>query len=101
MNIDTGVKVILRFCLRNMRGCDVGITDGRDFLITPLIWAQAIYVPIFINIGSGIPSLIGVIHRHTHRQQGDLISLLLFFQNTERRLKLIIVLPEQIHQVNL
>jgi hypothetical protein len=46
-----------------------------------------IYVPSFIKIGSGIQKLIGGIHRHTHRQQGDLISLLLFFQNKESRLK--------------
>jgi uncharacterized protein YraI len=26
----TGVQAILRFCLRNLRGCNVGITDGRD-----------------------------------------------------------------------
>jgi hypothetical protein len=30
MNIGTDVEVILRFCLRNMRGCDVGITEGED-----------------------------------------------------------------------
>jgi hypothetical protein len=29
----------------------------------------------------------GGMHRHTHRQQVDLISLLLFFQNDESRLK--------------
>jgi hypothetical protein len=26
----TGFKEILRFCLRNLRGCNVGITEGRD-----------------------------------------------------------------------
>jgi hypothetical protein len=30
MKIGTGVQVILRFCLRNLRGCNVGITDWRD-----------------------------------------------------------------------
>jgi hypothetical protein len=34
-----------------------------------------IYIPSFIQTGSGIQGLIGRIHR----QQGDLISLLLFF----------------------
>jgi hypothetical protein len=38
--IGTGVQAILRFCLRNLRGCNVDITDGRDLLITPLTWAQ-------------------------------------------------------------
>jgi hypothetical protein len=46
-----------------------------------------INVPSFIKIGSGVQELIGGIHRHTHRQQRDLISLLYFFQNNERRLK--------------
>jgi hypothetical protein len=30
MNIGIGVKAKLRFCLRNLRGCNVGITDVRD-----------------------------------------------------------------------
>jgi hypothetical protein len=34
------MKPILRFCLKNLKGCNVGITDGMDFLITPLRWAQ-------------------------------------------------------------
>jgi hypothetical protein len=44
-----------------------------------------IYVRSFIKTGSGIQTLIGGIH--THRQQGDLINLLYFFQNKESRLK--------------
>jgi hypothetical protein len=39
-----------------------------------------IYVPRFIKIGSDTQKLIGGIHRHTHRQQRDLISLLYFFK---------------------
>jgi hypothetical protein len=34
------VQAILRFCFRNVRGCNVVISQGRDFLITPLRWAQ-------------------------------------------------------------
>jgi hypothetical protein len=30
MKIDAGVQAILRFSLRNLRGCNVGITDGKD-----------------------------------------------------------------------
>jgi hypothetical protein len=30
VNIGTGVQAILRFSLNNLRGCNVGITDGRD-----------------------------------------------------------------------
>jgi hypothetical protein len=44
-----------------------------------------IYVPSFINIGSGIQKLMG---GGIHRQHGDRISLLLFFKNKESGLKL-------------
>jgi hypothetical protein len=37
-----------------------------------------IYTSSFINIGSRIQKLLGEIHMQTHRQQGDLICLLLF-----------------------
>jgi hypothetical protein len=30
MKISTGVEAILRFCLINLRGYNVGTTDGRD-----------------------------------------------------------------------
>jgi hypothetical protein len=30
VKIDIGVQEILRFCLSNLNGCNVGITDGRD-----------------------------------------------------------------------
>jgi hypothetical protein len=29
MKIGAGVQAVLRFYLRKMRGCNVGITDGR------------------------------------------------------------------------
>jgi hypothetical protein len=31
MNIATGVQAILRCYLRNLKGCNTGITGGRDF----------------------------------------------------------------------
>jgi hypothetical protein len=40
MKIRTGVQAILRFCPRNLKGCDVGVIDGRDLLITSLRLAQ-------------------------------------------------------------
>jgi hypothetical protein len=43
------------------------------------------YIPSFINTGSGIQKLLG----GGGTQQGDLISLHLFFQNKESRLKTI------------
>jgi hypothetical protein len=42
-----------------------------------------IHIPSFIKIGSDIQKLIGGIHR----QHGNLIILLLFFKNKEKRLK--------------
>jgi hypothetical protein len=42
-----------------------------------------IYIQSFIKIASGIQKFTGGIHR----QHGDLISLFLFFQNKESRLK--------------
>jgi hypothetical protein len=30
MKIDTGVQAILRFFLRNLRGCNVGFIDEKD-----------------------------------------------------------------------
>jgi hypothetical protein len=44
-----------------------------------------IYIQSFIKIGSGIQKLT------LHRQQGDLISLSLLFQNKESRLKILIL----------
>jgi hypothetical protein len=56
MKIGTGVQAILRFCLRNLRGCDVGITDRRDLFnyAVDMSSCAVMYVPSFINIGSGI-----------------------------------------------
>jgi hypothetical protein len=56
MMIGTGVLAILRFCLRNLRGCNVGITDGRDLRIKPS----------FIKIGSEMQKLLwGATHTDT------------------------------------
>jgi hypothetical protein len=30
MKIGTGVQISLRFYLRNLKSCNIGITDGRD-----------------------------------------------------------------------
>jgi high-affinity Fe2+/Pb2+ permease len=39
-----------------------------------------IYIPVFMKIGSGIQKLMEGAVVETHRQQGDLISLLLFYK---------------------
>jgi hypothetical protein len=46
-----------------------------------------IYVPSFIKTGSGIQKLMEGGDTQTYRQDGDRISLLLFFQNKESILK--------------
>jgi hypothetical protein len=45
------------------------------------------YIPSFIKIGLCIQKLMGG-DTQTHRQNGDRMSLLLFFQNKENRLKM-------------
>jgi hypothetical protein len=47
-----------------------------------------VHTSSFITTGSGIQKLLGGIHIQTHRQQDDFISLLLFLQNKESRLKM-------------
>jgi hypothetical protein len=56
IKIGTGIQAILRFSLKNLRGCNVGITDGRNLWITPLRWAHVSWYTnqAVINIGSGI-----------------------------------------------
>jgi hypothetical protein len=54
-----------------------------------------IYIPSFIKIGSRIHKLLG---GGIHRQQRDLMSLLLFFQNKESRLKEVVTSHK--HYVN-
>jgi hypothetical protein len=49
-----------------------------------------IYIPSFINTGSGIQRFMGDTYRNTHRQEGDFISLLLYLENQESRLKILI-----------
>jgi hypothetical protein len=62
MKMGTGVQAILRFSLRNIKGCNSGITDGRDVWSTPLRWNQ---VSRFMKISSSIWKLIG---GYRHRQ---------------------------------
>jgi hypothetical protein len=63
MKIGTGVQAILRFYLENLRGCNVGITDGIYGLsiayAVVMCSGSIIYIPCFINIGSAIQKLMG------------------------------------------
>jgi hypothetical protein len=58
------VTAILRFFLRNLRLCNVGITDGG--LINCPLKMGSVAIPSFINIGSGIRKFLGGIHINTH-----------------------------------
>jgi hypothetical protein len=64
-----------------LRGCNFGITGGKDLWITRLKWANVPwYTPSSINTDSAIQKLIGEgIHVHRQTQQDDLLSLLSFF----------------------
>jgi hypothetical protein len=61
MNIGLGVQAILRFCLRNFRGHNVGTTDGEGFFnyVVEMGSGAMIYVPSCMKIGSGIQKFIG------------------------------------------
>jgi hypothetical protein len=41
--------------------------------------AAIIHIPSFINFGSGIPTLIGMIDRYTDTQEDGFMTLFLFF----------------------
>jgi hypothetical protein len=81
MKIGTGVQAILKFCLRNLRGCNVCIPDRTNFFnyAFEISTDAMIYVSGFIKIGSGIQKLIRR-DIQTHRQQGNLINLVSFFK---------------------
>jgi hypothetical protein len=40
MTIDIGIQAILRFCLRNLRGCKVDTADERDLRCMALRWLR-------------------------------------------------------------
>jgi hypothetical protein len=40
IKIGTGIEKIIRFFFRNLRGCNIGITDGKDLRSAPLKLTQ-------------------------------------------------------------
>jgi hypothetical protein len=58
MKIGPGVHGTLRFCLRNLRGCNVGVMDGEGFMnyTVEMESGAIICIPSFIKIGSGTQS---------------------------------------------
>jgi hypothetical protein len=58
--------------LSNLRGCNVGITDGRDLRNTLSRWAQVswyIYISNFIKTGSGSRRVLGGGGKYTDTQR--------------------------------
>jgi hypothetical protein len=50
MKSDTEIEAILRFCLNNLRSCNVGIIDESDI---EMVSGGMIQLPSFTKIGSG------------------------------------------------
>jgi hypothetical protein len=77
-------------CLATIVGYTYRYTDWREGFMkyaAEMGWSAMIYVWNFIQIGSAIEKLVGGEYRGKHREHGDCISLLLFFQNKESNLK--------------
>jgi hypothetical protein len=66
---------------------DTGWREGVMKYAVEMGSVAMIYIQRFIKIGSIIRKLLRGIHRHS--QHGDLVRLLLLFQNKEIRLKII------------
>jgi hypothetical protein len=69
MNIGTGIQAGRRFRLRNLRGCNIGITEGGFMNYAVEMGLDVmICIPHFIKIGLGNQTLIvGYIYRQTTR----------------------------------
>jgi hypothetical protein len=76
MNTGIGLQAILRFSVRNLTGCNVGITEGVfiNYAVEMGLGAM-IYITSFIQIGSGIQKLIvGETQTQGEREGGKVIS---------------------------
>jgi hypothetical protein len=87
MKSGTDIQAILRFCLRNLNGCNIGIIDGC-YEVCRLYALMC--TDIHIKIHKDWFSHSEIYRRDPlsppHTGQGDLISLHLFFQNKGSRL---------------
>jgi hypothetical protein len=68
MKIDIAIQAILRFCLRNLRVCNVGITDAGIYELRRFdgLTCPDIRI-IFHEDWSSLQKLIGGIHIQTER----------------------------------
>jgi hypothetical protein len=55
MKIGTSVQAILKFCLRNLRDCEVGITDGwgGGYELATETGSVAVTHPRILKLGTG------------------------------------------------
>jgi hypothetical protein len=54
VKIGTGVQAILRLGLRNLKGCNVGTTDGYAIEMAS---CGMIYLTSFMKIGTGVQAI--------------------------------------------
>lgn len=79
--------------------CSVKVISKHQI---PLEWDLVLwYITSFINVGSGIQELLRKVRIRTHMQQNDLISLSLFFETEEGRLKWLINLSKMWRSSNI
>jgi hypothetical protein len=60
MKIGTGVQAILRLDLRNLKGCNVGITNGRDMMTYAIEMPSCgmIYIPSFMKFCTHVERIL-------------------------------------------
>jgi hypothetical protein len=91
MQISSDIQAILRLLPQKSERLQCWYYGWKGFMKYAVEMGSGaiICIPSFIRIGLGVRKLLmgGNTHTHTHRQQGNPISLLLFFKNKESRLK--------------
>jgi hypothetical protein len=90
MKIGTGVQAIVMFCLRNMRGCNVGINYEWDLWITHLkLWHCLDVHTKFHKDWLRHSKVNGELQTHTHTEAGNWSHKpTSIFLNKESRLKI-------------
>jgi hypothetical protein len=60
MKIGTFAQAMLRFCHRNLKGCNVGITDGKGFIkyAVEIAACGVICIITFKNISTGAQAIL-------------------------------------------
>jgi hypothetical protein len=71
MKTRTGVQAVLKFCLRNLRGCNVVITDGKNLFTTPMRWAKVHDIHMKFHKNSFRNSKFDMGDTHTDTQAGS------------------------------